>query len=115
MMKVHDCFRSDGLFSDRINFPYGFLKSGEFTITQADLLEQHGQAYSELASGLRQPAGPEEQAFVRFCQGEKPAESHHERVWQRYLHKVQGNHMAISFHKRRTWEGALYEEMSPPY
>ncbi len=81
-------FFSHRLFQDKKNFPYGLSRSGMFTKKQTALLERYGQAYSHLATGLRSPEGPEEIAFVAFCQGLKEAESEHEKVWQLYQRNI---------------------------
>ena len=87
-MQLDDAFESDKQFRDPKNFPYGFARSGEFTHQQAVLMEKHGYAYIELASGSRQPTGELEEAFVSFCNGQKDAETLHERTWKRYQDKV---------------------------
>lgn len=97
----HDCFRTDKRFEDKVHFPYGFSKSGEFTIEQARILELKGMAYAELASGLRKPKGETEREFVAFCQGKKEAQTIHEKVWQRYQNKLMAAFNPISFNKRR--------------
>ena len=81
-------FQSERNFRDQNNFPYGFARSGEFTIQQAQLIEKHGCAYQALASGDREPANPDEEAFLEYCLGRKEAETLHERTWKRYLDKV---------------------------
>jgi len=87
-MKKNGSFQVDRMFLDDEHFPYGFARSGDFTIEQANLLEVHGWAYVELASGQRKPAGQSEIDFVAFCHGEKNAESVHEKVWKRYRDSV---------------------------
>jgi uncharacterized protein YifE (UPF0438 family) len=87
-MQLNDAFKSDKRFRDPKNFPYGFARSGEFTREQAQLIEIYGHAYIELASGAREPACEQEQAFMEFCNGNKDAESLHERTWKRYQDKV---------------------------
>ena len=44
-------FYSQKTFSDRLHFPYGFARSGQLSKKQADLIERHGEAYKNLASG----------------------------------------------------------------
>ncbi len=72
-------------FYDDLNFPYGFDRCGEFTCKQVQLLTAHGAAYQALYLGTQPPRTPEEEAFVAFCMGRKPAETEHEKVWKRYL------------------------------
>lgn len=100
-MKTQECFKTEKRFEDKLNFPYGFARSGEFTREQAQLLEERGQAYMELATAIREPVGEVEQAFVDFCMGKKAAESKDERIWQRYTNKLERNRLAVSFNKGR--------------
>ena len=89
-------FKADKKFRDPQNFPYGFSRSGEFTREQAALLEAHGQAYKELDSAEREPVNKQEKEFVAFCRGDKPAESLHERTWERYLKKIERSQVIYS-------------------
>ncbi len=78
-------FASNRKFYDDQNFPYGFNRSGDFTLSQAERLQAYGHAYQELASAKRQPQTTEEQDFVRFCLGDKQPETEHERTWNKYI------------------------------
>ncbi|WP_320821863.1 DUF413 domain-containing protein [Reinekea sp.] len=84
-MNSNESFYSLKAFADRLHFPYGFARSGQFSKKQATLIEQHGEAYKNLASGQQAPNTPEEQEFVRLCHGLKDAETEHEKVWAFYL------------------------------
>jgi uncharacterized protein YifE (UPF0438 family) len=92
-------FCTDKIFRDPINFPYGFVRSGEFTIEQARLLERCGEVYQALDAGTRQPQGDQEREFVAFCRGERDANSLHERVWKRYQDKVKRAGMIFTLAK----------------
>lgn len=92
-------FCTDKTFRDPINFPYGFVRSGEFTIEQARLLERCGVVYQALDTGMRQPQDQQEQDFVAFCRGERDAISLHERVWKRYQDKVKRAGMIFTLAK----------------
>lgn len=89
-------FKTVKTFADKVHFPYGFSRSGDFTSKQANLLERHGQAYKSLEDGSRQPETEEERNFVKFCQGERPAESEHEKVWARYRSQSVGKSFYVS-------------------
>lgn len=84
-MNTSISFYSPKAFADRLHFPYGFARSGQFSKKQADLLERHGEAYKNLASGHQQPVTAEEQEFVHCCNQLKEAETDHEKVWTFYL------------------------------
>ena len=48
-MGESNSFQAERKFWDDRRFPYGFVRSGDFTIAQATLLETHGNAYAALA------------------------------------------------------------------
>ncbi|GAA4891933.1 DUF413 domain-containing protein [Ferrimonas pelagia] len=75
-----DCNR---LFVDQ-RYPRGLARSGSFTISEAQRLEQHGVAYQALSSGDRIPANEEEARFVDVAHGEQIAQTPHEKVWMKY-------------------------------
>ena len=89
-------FIAEKNFRDPQNFPYGFARSGEFTREQAVLLETHGLAYQALDAGEREPVDKQEREFVSFCRGDKPAESLHERTWERYCKKIERSRVIYS-------------------
>ncbi|OOS00800.1 hypothetical protein B0187_00420 [Haemophilus paracuniculus] len=71
-------------FFDDKNYPRGFARHGDYTIREAQTLEQYGLACLELESGERKPATPEEKRFVAVCKGEEIAESVIEKAWLKY-------------------------------
>jgi len=95
-MNNFNSFHSSKKFYAREYFPFGIERSGEFSITQAKLLLEHGEAYQDLNSGLRTPINDEERAFVEVCSEEKPATTEHEKVWMRFLDKIQNPDVTLS-------------------
>lgn len=83
-----EAFFSPKMFQDKKHFPYGFARSGVFTKKQTTLLEKHGYAMALIASGEQAPSCTEEQQFLAFCQGARPAESDFEKVWSLYRQQV---------------------------
>ena len=83
-------FSYDGIFSDAVNFPYGLARSGDFTRSQAMLLENHGNVYRSLFDGVRQPTTDAEEHFVEFCKhGCCEPENEHEKAWSIYLKRLE--------------------------
>ncbi|MFY9179806.1 MAG: DUF413 domain-containing protein [Venatoribacter sp.] len=78
-------FSSDKKFFDTRNYPQGFQRSGDFTRTQAQLLEAKGVALKALHEGSRQPQTPEEEHFVATCTGQSKPATDVEKVWGLYL------------------------------
>lgn len=75
-------------FFDDKNYPRGFARHGDYTIKEAQVLEQFGQAFKSLDLGEREPVTEEEKSFVAFCRGEHPAETFLEKVWGKYCSKI---------------------------
>ncbi|MFA7554349.1 MAG: DUF413 domain-containing protein [Spongiibacteraceae bacterium] len=80
-------FQSLGIYYDDVNFPKGFSKSGEFTISESDLLHKYGSSLMALEKGTATASTDEELQFVAVCQGQREAESKLERLWLKYRSK----------------------------
>lgn len=87
-MGEDNSFQVERKFWDDAHFPYGFSRSGDFTLEQAALMEAHGHAYVALSSGERKPITKMEEHFVAFCKGDKEATNSHEKAWSRYSEKI---------------------------
>ncbi|GAA5187301.1 DUF413 domain-containing protein [Ferrimonas gelatinilytica] len=83
-----ESFHAHGLFNDP-RYPRGLSRSGSFTISEAQRLEQFGEAYQALSTGARQPVNEEERHFVQVAHGLAEAETPHEKVWMKYQKTLQ--------------------------
>ena len=70
-------------FDDK-NYPRGFARHGDYTIREAQVLEQYGQACLALETGERKAATAEEKRFVAVMKGDEIAESIIEKAWLKY-------------------------------
>ncbi|TDF36326.1 DUF413 domain-containing protein [Alteromonadaceae bacterium M269] len=113
-MSKNNSFFSDKKFTDKKLFPYGISRSGDFSLAQTLLLEQHGNAYRELQQGLREPINEEETTFIEVFKGNKDASTPHELVWKRFLEKTRNKVKVSSFSSRQvksdSFDGAVEEE-----
>lgn len=91
-MTQQNSFKSDSKFWATNFFPKGIGRSGHFNKEQTNLLENHGVAYEALADGSREPVSEEEVAFVLVFQGQKEAQTKHERTWKRFLEVTDQKH-----------------------
>ncbi|ART79201.1 DUF413 domain-containing protein [Oceanisphaera avium] len=78
-------FESNKPFQDFAHFPRGLRRCGEFTVAEAQLLEESGHALLALYSGQAQPNGPEEQRFLEQVQAGNATDSKQAKVWLKYL------------------------------
>jgi len=85
-------------FNDRQKFPYGFRKSGDFSIGEADLLTVYGKTLLALESGDLSPESDEERHFVDFVTGQVEANSPLERVWAKYVQLARGKKHFYTLH-----------------
>ena len=83
-----DSFKSNRKFYDDSNYPKGISRSGDFTLSEVQVLEQYGVALSELSSGKRPPVTEQEQHFVDVCSGQAEPENKIEQVWRKYQNKT---------------------------
>ncbi len=82
--------RKLGKFFDNKHFARGFNRSGEFTISEAQMLENFGSAMMKLYQGEISPEDEEEQLFLRVMNDPESAEkSPYATCWKKYLNKTQ--------------------------
>jgi len=85
-------------FIDRQKFPYGFKKSGDFSITEANVLTQYGKTLLELESGTLQPENEDEHHFVAFVNGQAEAINQIEKAWAKYVRLARGKKHFYTLH-----------------
>ncbi|AAU38667.1 MULTISPECIES: DUF413 domain-containing protein [Basfia] len=83
-----ESFSVERRFFDDKNYPRGFARHGDYTIKESQALEQYGQAFKALDSGERAPVTDEEELFVSFCRGERPAATFFEKTWNKYRSRI---------------------------
>jgi uncharacterized protein YifE (UPF0438 family) len=85
-------------FIDRQKFPYGFRKSGDFSITEANLLTQYGKTLLALESGELAPESEDELHFVEFANGRTDAINNVEKAWAKYVRLARGKKHFYTLH-----------------
>lgn len=85
-------------FIDRQKFPYGFKKSGDFSISEAELLSGYGRTLLALETGELSPQTEEEQHFIAFTSGRVEAATPVERAWAKYVKLARGKKQFYTLH-----------------
>ena len=85
-------------YIDRQKFPYGFRKSGDFSITEADLLTNYGKTLLGLESGELLPESEDEKHFVEFINGKVEAANNLEKAWAKYVRLARGKKHFYTLH-----------------
>jgi uncharacterized protein YifE (UPF0438 family) len=97
------------MFSDLKNYPYGFSRSGDFSISESKALAQHGCIIAALVDGQIEPQTTEDDAMLAAAFGNKEPEGAVEKAWVKYqkrinrpkLGSVYGNHRSTSVNDAR--------------
>lgn len=82
-------FISEGIFFDDKAFPYGFKKSGDFTIGESDMLTEYGLRLLALENGAA-PVSEQEREFIEMVKGEREPSTKLERAWVKYRKLTKG-------------------------
>ena len=82
-------FLSKRTFYDDANFPYGFHRSGDFTIAEADLLAISGYMMKKLHRGEIPPTTSEHKRFLHVINGTVAAKYSAENTYLKYLQLIE--------------------------
>ncbi|WP_372760982.1 DUF413 domain-containing protein [Pseudoalteromonas sp.] len=82
---LRQAFVSQRQFFDDQNFPRGFSRSGNFTLLEASILEQHGVVLKGLHNKTLAPQNEQQQQFVAVVSGAQEPTNAIERAWVKYL------------------------------
>ncbi|QJR80516.1 macrodomain Ori organization protein MaoP [Alteromonas pelagimontana] len=75
-------------FIDRKHYPYGFARSGDFSIGESKLLTQWGSLISALIDGELQPENSEEQGYIDAALGRHAPQTPTEKAWVKYQQRI---------------------------
>ena len=78
----------NSIFTDPKNYPYGFARSGDFSITESKALSHYGRLIWALTNGKIAASCPEDDALLAAANGEKPSETPAERAWEKYQMRI---------------------------
>lgn len=82
--------RNLGKFFDNKHFARGFNRSGEFTISEAQILENFGKTMQGLLEGKLLPEDTDEHEFISaFQEGGEQVRNRYADCWKKYLNKTQ--------------------------
>ena len=76
------------MFSDSKHYPYGFSRSGDFSINESKTLSQYGCLMAALVDGKIAPESDEDHAFLRAAYGESEPETVMEKTWVKYQKRI---------------------------
>lgn len=89
------------VFSDAKNYPYGFSRSGDFSISESKALGQFGCLIAALVDGKLAPETDDDQGYLAAAFGEKEPESAAERAWVKYQKRINRPKMGSIYGTRK--------------
>ncbi|RUO34149.1 DUF413 domain-containing protein [Aliidiomarina sanyensis] len=75
-------------YNDFRNYPYGFARSGDFSIRESDALLHYGCLITAMLNGEFAPETAEDKALLAVAKGEKAAETAVEKAWVKYQARI---------------------------
>ena len=71
-------------FFDPRHYPYGFSRSGDFSIKEAEALSRYGNLWLALCNGDVAPQSDEDERIIAIARGETEPETVAEKAWKKY-------------------------------
>lgn len=76
------------VFTDPKNYPYGFSRSGDFSINESKALSQYGCLCAALVDGVVEPESEEDKHFLLSAFGKVEPDTMAERAWFKYQKRI---------------------------
>ncbi|MFT5838351.1 MAG: hypothetical protein ACI9UT_000843 [Flavobacteriales bacterium] len=76
------------IFRDAKNYPYGFSRSGDFSISESKALSQYGCLIAGLVDGQIKPLTADDNDLLAAAYGNKDAETVAEKAWMKYQKRI---------------------------
>ncbi len=76
------------VFNDPKNYPYGFGRSGDFSITESKALMQFGSLYAALVDGLFAPETDEDKRMLNVALGGEEPVNVADKAWLKYQKRI---------------------------
>lgn len=75
-------------FIDRKHYPYGFSRSGDFSIGESKALSQYGSLFAALVDGELVPENDVDRGYLESALGVRPPASAEEKAWLKYQSRI---------------------------
>ncbi|GAA0358157.1 DUF413 domain-containing protein [Bowmanella denitrificans] len=75
-------------FLDPKNYPYGFSRSGDFSIAESQALSRYGCLIAALVDGHLAPETEEDEGYIAAARGDREPQSAAEKAWCKYQKRI---------------------------
>lgn len=76
------------VFSDAKNYPYGFSRSGDFSISESRALAEYGCYISALVDGLIEAISEDDKNIMAAIRGDIPPQDTAQSAWIKYQKRI---------------------------
>jgi len=91
-------------FIDNKHFPYGFSRSGDFTIREVIELERFGSLYKALSEGTVINPSEDDELFLKVIAGEVESVQPEHKVWLKYLKRCKRAPVWLTTRRNEPWD-----------
>lgn len=95
-------------FNDFRNYPYGFARSGDFSIRESDALLHYGCLISALLAGELQPTTDEDRSLLAVAKGESAATTPVEKAWVKYQARINRPKVGSMYGRSKVYDDTDY-------
>lgn len=103
-------------FNDKLNYPYGLSRSGDYSIRECDILNRCGSLFQALMKNEVQNPDPVDEHLLAVVNGQAEVTTPEEKAWMKYLEKTERLRavpsMLVSFGKNSGEEIDFSEDQS---
>jgi uncharacterized protein YifE (UPF0438 family) len=75
-------------FADKKHYPYGFARSGDFSISESKLLQAHGSLFAALVDGKIEPSSDVEINYLNAALGQCEPQTPQAKAWVKYQTRI---------------------------
>ena len=94
-------------FNDFRNYPYGFARSGDFSIRESDALTHYGCLITAMLNGEFKPTSQEDIDLLAAAKGEQAPVTPVEKAWAKYQARIHRPKVASMYGKGKFADDSL--------
>lgn len=91
-------------FTDFRNYPYGFARSGDFSIRESDALLHYGCLINALVAGELSPTTDDDKALLAVAKGEQAPMTPVEKAWVKYQARINRPKVGSMYGRSKVYE-----------
>lgn len=95
-------------FNDFRNYPYGFARSGDFSIRESDALLHYGWLITALLNGELAPQTEEDRNLLAVARGDQAPATAVEKAWMKYQTRINRPKVGSMYGRSKVYDDTDY-------